>query len=250
MGRSRSWQKSLGLRVEIKKLMLLTKVQSNEIEKNRPFSDQENCLRLVIVALIGHFQSYVTDLLNELCDVLPAAWEADMPLYQKKYVLVQLHRRLSYLLENADENSLASDTEIEKLRSSLMDCTNWLNNPVAVASSRFKEDLRGFLKDNGSKALDRAISQFGGGKLKFSDWIDKNYPKYRGIFDLLDNAIEIRNDVAHGKIDRRVTLREARIYVVAVYRLMLKADEYLEANTANASPVLASGATAALPSGE
>ena len=70
MSRSRSWQKSLGLRVEIKKLLLLTKQQSDKIERNRAFSDQENCLRLVIVALIGHFQSYIADLLNELCDLL------------------------------------------------------------------------------------------------------------------------------------------------------------------------------------
>ena len=240
MSRSRSWQKSLGLRVEIKKLMTLAKEQPSEIEINRHFSDQENCLRLVIVALIGHFQSYVADLLNELCDTLPAAWQADMPLYQKKYILVQLHRRLNYLLENTDENSLTTDSDIEKLRSSLIDCTGWLNSPIAVASSRFKEDLRGFLKDNGSKALDRAISQLGGGQLKFSNWLDSTHPQYRGIFGLLDNAIEIRNDVAHGKIDRRVTLREARTYIIAVYRLMLKADEYLAVNTvapqANAAP--------------
>jgi hypothetical protein len=57
---------------------------------------------------------------------------------------------------------------------------------------------------------------------------DPYYKRYASALATLDIVIAIRNDVAHGKIKGRLTLLDARQYVVLVHRLILKADEYLE----------------------
>ncbi|MCR4377116.1 MAG: HEPN domain-containing protein [Rhodospirillales bacterium] len=228
MGRSRSWTEALKSRIEIRKLMEFAENQSDQLEKDRQLSDQENQLRLTMVALIGQFQAYIGDLLNELCDKLPGAWDTNLPLFQKRYALVQLHRRLSLILQDREESELVEDSKLEKFREEVLDCTSWVTRPISLAISGHREDLRGFLKDNGSNALNKAISQFGANQLQFSGWLHKNYPRYREAFGQLDDVIQLRNDVAHGKIEKRITFREARIYIILVYRLMLKADEYLE----------------------
>jgi hypothetical protein len=70
---------------------MLPSLQSEALETNRRLSDQENHLRLVIVALVGQFQSYIAELLDELCDGLPDKWDG-LAHFQKRYVMVQLRQ--------------------------------------------------------------------------------------------------------------------------------------------------------------
>lgn len=183
---------------------------------------------MVMVSLIGQFQIYLSDLLNEHCDNLPAAWANSMPLFQKRYVIVQAYRRLENMFAEIPETELVNSDAIDKARSRLLEVLKWLEQPSDLARTAQREDLKGFLKDNGSKALDKAISQHREDTLIFSNWLNKNHKSYRSALAILDRAISIRNDAAHGKIGGRITLPEARKYIVLVYRLIQKADEYLE----------------------
>ncbi|MBA3915204.1 MAG: hypothetical protein H0X25_15415 [Acidobacteriales bacterium] len=207
--------------------MNIAKAQSNMLEPSRRLSNQENHLRLVVVALVGQFQSYIADLLDELSDGLPETWEGLAP-FQKRYVIVQLRRRLESVLEAHPEMSLAEDRELERFKDAFSTCSEWPHKPSTLAGSTYRSELYGFLKDNSSKSLDRAISQFRSDGMKFSDWLYKNHSEYRDIFDRLDNAIRARNETAHGKIGQRLTLRDVRTYRAIIYRLIQKADEYLD----------------------
>jgi hypothetical protein len=77
--------------------------------------------------------------------------------------------------------------------------------------------------------LDRAITSFGNGDMKFFDWLAKNDARYRGIADILDTMIATRNDVAHGTFLRRVTLREVQTYRAIIYRLIGKIEVFRNA---------------------
>lgn len=231
MPRSRAWYSFLASRAELRHLMEVARFQSNRLESNRLLTDQENQLRFVVVALIGQFQAYVADLMDELCDNLPDKWEQLAP-FQKRYVAIQLRRRIEALLGEHSEIDLAEDKRLEQFKKAFSKCSEWPQRPATLASSSHREELHGFLTDNSSKSLDRAISQFRPDGMKFSDWLKKHYPPYREIFDALDNAIRLRNEAAHGQIGQRLTLRDARTYRVTIYRLIQKADEYLEVTSA------------------
>ena len=208
--------------------MNLAKSQSDELMPSRRLSDQETCLRMVVIALVGQFQAYIGDLMDELCDTLPDTWESLAP-FQKRYVVIQLRRRLESILSQNSEPDLADEGKLERFKGSLGTCSEWAQKPATLASSPKREELYGFLKDNSSKSIDRAISQFRPDGMQFSDWLYKHYPKYREIFNSLDNAIRLRNEAAHGQIGQRLTLRDARSYRAIIYRLVQKADQYLEA---------------------
>jgi hypothetical protein len=188
-------------------------------------SSQENHLRYVVVALIGALQSYITEMLEQRADELCDSWDGLGPV-QKRYVSVQTRRRLARQIELVEESDLVDNRKIEQLQTCVHDCAAWYETPSLLARSAYREKLEGFLADNGTKAIDRAVSQFGNCGLSFFNWLSRNYPRYRGIDDLLDSAIALRNDIAHGMFNRRVTLRELRVYRVAVYRLIGRIDAY------------------------
>lgn len=191
-------------------------------------SSQENHLRHVAVALVAALQAYITELVEAKADQLGDSWDS-LGSVQKKYVSVQTMRRLSSLIEQFPESDLAEEKKIEHLHAGILDCAGWHQTPSQLARSVYREKLEGFLANNGTKAIDRAVSQFGSCGLSFFNWLRKNYPRYRGMPDLLDSLIALRNDVAHGTFNRRLTLREARVYRAAVYRLVRKIEEYQQA---------------------
>ena len=209
--------------------MELAETQSDQLQSGRRLSDQENQLRLVVVSLVGQFQAYVADLMDELCDNLPDTWEGLAP-FQKRYVSVQLRRRLAAILGVYSETDITEEQTSERFKTAFSTCSEWLRKPAILASSSQREQLYGFLKDNSSESLNRAISQFRQDGMRFTDWLYKNYPSYRDIFAVLDNAIRLRNEAAHGQIGQRLTLRDVRTYRATIYRLVQKADEYIEHN--------------------
>jgi len=225
--RSRAWQSFLTSRAELRQLMENAESQSDELQPGRRVSDQENFLRLVVIALVGQFQAYVADLMDELCDNLPEKWDELAP-FQKRYVTVQLRRRLDLVLGQHPEAELIEDRKIERFKNALSTCSEWPQKPASLAFSSNREEVYGFLKDNSSKSLDRAISQFRPDGMLFSAWLYKHHAAYRETFDVLDNAIRLRNEAAHGQIGQRLTLRDTRTYRATIYRLVQKADEYLE----------------------
>jgi hypothetical protein len=191
-------------------------------------SSQENHLRYVVVALVGALQSYVTELVEERADELGDSWDG-LGMIQKRYVSIQTVRRLSHLVELFPERDLAEEKRLDQLRAGVQECAGWHQTPSLLARSAYREKLEGFLTNNGTKAIDRTISQFGTCGMSFLNWLMKNCPRYRGIADLLDSAIALRNDVAHGTFNRRLTLREVRLYRAAIYRLVGRIEEYQKA---------------------
>jgi hypothetical protein len=243
--RSRAWQSFLVSRAELRQLMNAAEFQSDQLQPGRRLSDQENFLRLVVVALVGQFQAYIADLMDELCDHLPNKWEELEP-FQKRYVTVQLRRRLESVLAQHSEDDLAQERKLEHFKNALSACSDWPQKPATLASASSREEVYGFLKDNSSKSLNRAISQFRPDGMQFSDWLYKRHVAYRETFDVLDNAIRLRNEAAHGQVAQRLTLRDARTYRAIIYRLVQKADEYLEERREPAeAPTLLTEAVAA-----
>ncbi len=225
MGPTRAWACFHAVRPEIADLLRTSRRQSDAVAPDCRMSSQENHLRHVVVALIGALQSYIAEMLEERADELIGPWDT-LGLVQKRYVSVQARRRLSRLIDLIEERDLSENKKIEQLQACIQDCAGWYETPALLARSAYREKLEGFLADNGTKAIDRAVSQFGNCGLSFFNWLSKNCPRYRGIEDLLDSVIALRNDVAHGTFIRRVTLREIRVYRVAIYRLIGKIDAY------------------------
>lgn len=228
MPRSGAWHSFLEARFELLELLKLAATKSDTLQPGRRLSDQESHLRLLMVALVGQMQCYVAELLEELADNLPESPEQLTPL-QKRYLAVQLRRYCEVLVEEHDEPGLADTRKSERFIAAFDSCLKWLTNPASLAASPHRQEVQGFLRDNNSrKAIDRAISQFRPDGMTFSDWLSANFAKYRDAFERLDNAISVRNEVAHGRIGQRLTIRDVRRYRALIYRLVQKADEYLE----------------------
>lgn len=228
MPRSRAWHSFLRARSDLEGLFRFAAAQSDSLQPHRRLSDQENHLRLVMVALVGQLQSYIAELLEELSDNLPESWEHLTPL-QKRYVAVQIRRYIEGLTEDYPEPDLADEPRVEQFIRSFVTCSEWPNKPSSLAASPHRQEVHGFLRDSNSrKAIDRAISQFRPDGMRFSDWLSANFDRYREAFERLDNAIRVRNEVAHGRIEQRLTLRDVRSYRALIYRLVQKADEYVE----------------------
>lgn len=215
-----------GARLEIRDLLTTSAQQPDTLDPGRRISRQENHLRYFVVALVAALQMYISERLEEVADNLGKSWD-ELTEIQKRYVAVHMRRRIAEIIDAVSENDLSAIDRVEDLRRDLDECHTWYSDPTILARSTHRHNLQGLLKDNGSKAIDKAISQLRPHEMRFSDWLHKNHPRYRGMFDVLDTIIATRNDVAHGLLQRRITFREARQYRVLVCRLVSKIEEYL-----------------------
>jgi len=216
-------------RPEIAELLMTARNLSEQVAEQRRMSAQENQLRQVAVALVGALQAYVSELLEEHADRIGDEWDA-LSDVQRRYVAVQARRRIEAALEGCEESELAEPSKVGSLRKTTLECANWYDKPSTLARSVYRAKLGGFLQDNGANTLDRAVSRFGNCGMTFFSWIAKYYPRYRGVEDALNVLIATRNDVAHGTFERRLTMREIRIYRLLVYRLIAKIEEYVGAS--------------------
>ena len=216
-------------RLEIGELLATAKRLPDQITERQRMSAQENQLRQIAVALIAALQAYVSELLEEKADELGDDWDGLSDL-QKRYVAVQTRRRLNAALMGCEERELAEPSRIEPLRKTTLDCAGWFTKPSLLARTAYRVKLDGFLQDNGTNTLDQAISRFGNGEMRFFNWLAKHHPRFRGIEDRLNVLIATRNDVAHGTFERRLTMRDTRIYRVLIYRMIGKIEIYMRVN--------------------
>lgn len=214
-------------RPEIAELLRLAETLPEKASAQRRMSSQENQLRQVVVGLVAVLQSYVSELLEEKADELGDQWD-DLSDLQKRYVAVQARRRVADAIEECDESEFGEPRRVASFRTTILQCAEWHSVPSMLARSAYRVKLDGFLQNNGGNMLDRAISRYGKCGMTFFNWLSKRHPRFRGVEDALNIIIATRNDVAHGTFERRVTMRETRIYRVLIYRLIAKIEPYME----------------------
>jgi hypothetical protein len=225
MPRSAAWQRFQSSRKESAELLVAAAAADDSLGPGVRLSLRERQLRLFVVSLIGSLQAYIAELLEEICDHLPDDWNA-LTLIQRRYVCTHIHRRSSNLIQEYPEAAFHEDKKVEQFIKQVSECVNWYSHPSSLSASVLKADLEGFLGDNGSKALDRALTMHRPDAMRFSDWLGAQ-KAHRSSMEILDNAIRLRNEAAHGKIAQRITVEDARRYRVIVTRIVQKADEYV-----------------------
>lgn len=217
------------LRREIRELLDAAKTLPDLPIPPQRMASQELHLRLTIVALIGSLQGYLSDLLEEKCDSLPSIWEG-LNRVQQRYVAMHMKSNTQQLLTEFTEQDLSDAKKIDKFTKRLHVQAMARTDPDAYMRSANRKDFEGFLGDNGSEALNRAVSLHHPHEIRFKDWLAKK-PLYRDMLSRLDQIIVLRNDAAHGRFNHRVTFRQAREYRVIVDRLVDKVDEYVQTGT-------------------
>jgi hypothetical protein len=214
------------MRPEIADALDLAKTLSDSINPDRRMSEQESALRLIVVSLVSVLQAYLSELLEEKADQFGSSWD-QLTDIEKRYVGVQCLKRLDIFFDDGSDKELAEFKNVEMLRQAVDDCASWFNNPVLLSRSSYRQKLDGFLQNNGSNVLDRIISRYSACELNFLNWLNKLHPKYRGLSDVLDIVIAVRNDVAHGTFSRRITLHDVRQYRVLIYRMIGMIEPYI-----------------------
>lgn len=196
---------------------------SDILREGQRMSDRELSLRSVMVVLVGNLQAYLGNIVDELCDNLPSDWNR-LTLVQKRYIAVHAYRVITELPYEFEEKLLNESTKINQFMKRISGVAKWLDDPGAFTRTASKQEVQGFLGDNGTQALDRAVSLHG--PQRFSDWLDSK-PQFRGLLGSIDPLVQLRNDVAHGVFNRRVTDNDARQNFVLVNKLVARIEVYL-----------------------
>lgn len=190
-------------------------------------SSQENLLRAVVVLLVGHVQAYLQHIMEEFTDSLPNDW-ASLTELQRIYVVRQVHRRLTRALNQYEEVELADPRKLERFIKNVGDTAGWVSQPGQLALSGERDTLQGFFGDFGTNAIVRYLGLLRGDNKSFFQWLEDRNSTYSRYPSLLSNLIEIRNDAAHGRTTRRLTLREAREFRVVAVRLVDFMDRFVQ----------------------
>jgi hypothetical protein len=179
-----------------------------------------------MVLIVGSLHSYLAALLEDWADRLVDDWNA-LSLLQKRYVVLHVRRSLARLLVEIPESELWEERALNRFRISALRVGEWLQRPTVLAASPDREELTGFFRDLGAKAIERALSRFRGDGIPFFGWLVGLGRRYDGYRDRLDEAITIRNEVAHGILNRRVTVKDVRDHFALVTEIVRKAEEFV-----------------------
>src|SRR5437016_6279199 len=140
MARTEAWAEFQKTRKEVLQLMQSAERAPDALEIGQRLSAQENHSRMVVVALIGYFQAYLSDLLEELADQLAEDWDS-LSHIQKRYVAAQMRRRLESLLYSSPETGFNEERKVEQFVSDVRDCSDWHRRPSLLTTSVHRQDL-------------------------------------------------------------------------------------------------------------
>lgn len=196
------------------------------IEAGQRISTQEMVLRFVMVSIVGALHRFLATLLEDWADKLVDDWDS-LSLLQKRFVALHVHRAFERLLAEFSEGDLWDEKAQRKFRLATSKYAEWLQRPTVLAASPEREELTGFFRDQGAKAIDRALSRFRCDGQPFFGWLLSQSGRYTGYEDRLNEAITIRNEVAHGTLNRRLTTVDVRGHWACITSIVRKAEDFL-----------------------
>lgn len=226
MARSRAWQEFQVDRPEIAQLLAVAAGLPDTIEADERISKQEMILRLAMVAIIAALHRYLATLLEDWADKLVDDWDT-LSLLQKRFVVVHVRRGLERLVAEFSEGALWEEKDQKRFRLTALKFAEWLQKPTVLAASPEREELTGFFRDQGAKSIDRALSRFRGDGKPFFGWLLGQNAGYAGYEDRLNEVITVRNEVAHGILNRRLTMLDVREHWAFVTVMTRKAEDFL-----------------------
>jgi hypothetical protein len=186
--------------------------------------------------LVGAFHNYLEDMLEEWGDLLGSTLEDLSPIL-RRYVAVQVHRRLAGAIGEYSEEAVGDEGNQKKFLSTVSDTAGWIIDPKILAGSASRPKLEGFFRQWGSQAVERALTQFRHDGTKFFTWLSCEHDAYADYFTRLDSAILVRNQIAHGTVGTRLTIEDVRRHRATISMLVIKAEQFVGAALQDARAV-------------
>ena len=224
--RSRAWVNYLATRREVADLLAAAATASDEVVPGQRMAFREVILRAAMVMLVGYFHAYLEDLVEEWGDLLGSDFGRLSPIGQK-YVLLHVQRHLSETLSQYPEEKLGDAAIQVKFRRALEECHDWIENPRSLAASPDRFRLEGFFRRWGAGAIDKALAHFREDGVGFFSWLRSQHPSYADYYVRLHSAITVRNEVAHGSFQARLTTEDVRRHRATLTLLVRKAESFL-----------------------
>lgn len=226
MVRSRAWVTYRASRREASDLLAEAVSAGNVLLPGQRMALQEVLLRVSMVILVGQVHAYLEDLLEEWGDLLDADFGKLSPI-GRKYVALHVQRHLSETLADYPEEALGDEAAQRRLAKAVERCHAWFENPRELAASPARSRLEGFFRQWGAKALDKALAQLRKDNWTFFSWLSAQHPGYSDYFNRTNAAIKIRNEIAHGAFETRLTVEDVRRHRATLSLLVLKAESFV-----------------------
>jgi len=226
MVRSRAWVNYLATRREVADLLAAAAGAGESVIHGQRMALREVLLRSAMVMLVGHLHAYLEDLVEEWGDLLGEDFSKLSPIGQK-YVVLHVQRHLSETLSQYPEEKLGDAAIQAKFLRALEECHGWLENPRSLATSPYRSRLEGFFRQWGAVAIDKALAHFREDGVGFFSWLSSQHPGYADYYVRVDSAITVRNEVAHGSFQARLTTEDVRRHRATLTLLVRKAESFV-----------------------
>lgn len=225
MSKSRAWTAYQASRTEVSELLAAAEGANATIMPGHRMSQRELILRAAAVALVGGYHNYLEELIEEWTDGLGSDFQK-LPPIGRRYVVLQVEGRLREgLLDRLDQ---AGEMSAQKrMIQAVEECSDWIRDPSTLGVSAKRPRIEGFLRDQGANAVDRTLTQLRDDGTKFFSWLQAQHPAYADYFVRLNSVIELRNNVAHGRLTTRVTLADFKRHRATITVLVRKSEHFV-----------------------
>jgi RiboL-PSP-HEPN len=212
---------------EVRKLLGMAEKSPLTVEPGELLSLQQILTRAAIVLLCSHLEAFFEALSGEYVDSLPSA--TAWPTYSvgvKSFISIHVRKELQAAIDAA--GPCTDEHLIEGFRSNVSSLQRWFDDIEAFRTEISRPWLRGFYKENGSKAVDRLLRRLRPDKDEFFDWLEQLGHDRSRFWVSLEGLVGARNDIAHGDATISSSVGDVRAYAAVCIVMVRQACRFIQ----------------------
>lgn len=179
--------------------------------------------RSIVVLIAGHLEGYMNALAEEVIGHLPDDPEL-LTASQRRYLAIRLRDFMVERSKELKEATFGEGREVDAFLTSSESIHGWLQKPSSLPHI---EKIRGFYRDLAPDAVDQLFRRLHPLGSSFWGWIESKGKDRSRFCTVLKQLVEARSGIAHGEIDIRPTLNDARLYIATATALVRASERFI-----------------------
>lgn len=212
---------------EVRRLLSMAEASPLTVGPGELLSPQQTLTRAAILLLCSHMEAFFEALSGEYVDGLAstAVWVTHS-IGIKSFISIHIRNELSTLIDAV--GPCTEELLVDKFRTEVTTLQKWFDDIDRFKAEVKRPWLRGFYKDNGSKAVDRLLKRLKPAEDEFFDWLGKRGHDRSRFWVSLEGLVSARNLIAHGDAVISSSLGDVRAYAAVCVVMVRQACRFIQ----------------------
>jgi hypothetical protein len=220
------WQRYRNGFAEIVHIISEAETASSSLLPGGAVSEQQVLVRAAIILLSSHLEAFFSQLADDFLDAISDKSFQNQPKSVQRYLALQAAEGYAKAIESLGD--AYAEQERTNFYKRSMQVSRWLKSPTRISESS-RPRLREFYRQRGVKSIDKYLSLYSSGPVKFFDWLGSKGHDRSRFAVVVDGLVTARNEIAHGNNSgTSLGIQDIRDYLAVVTVMLRHVRTYVE----------------------